>query len=177
MTRSGGILLTALALLIGVGGGAGLFTFVYGQGGSYLTNDPAACANCHVMEDHLSAWTSSSHRSVAVCNDCHAPHDLLAKWVTKGINGWNHSVAFTTGSYPEHLIMTDYNRRVTEEACRYCHTSLSEAVDGPAHEDEPRACLTCHSDVGHRSGSPLRSSRIARAPTPTAPLSTVTNHD
>ena len=57
-----------LGLLLGIGG----FTFIYARGASYLTNDPGACANCHVMQDHFDAWQRSSHRAVAVCNDCHA---------------------------------------------------------------------------------------------------------
>jgi hypothetical protein len=28
------------------------YTFVYAKGYSYLTNDPGACANCHIMADH-----------------------------------------------------------------------------------------------------------------------------
>lgn len=154
----------ALALAVGAGVGSGMFTFSYGKGASYLTNDPAACANCHVMEDYLAEWTRSSHRAVAVCNDCHAPHDLVGKLATKAINGWNHSVAFTTGNFPLHMRMTPYNRSVTEEACRYCHGEIAAAVDGVAH-DEERACLTCHSDVGHPDGPPIRSS------TPSLPTS------
>lgn len=140
--------LLLLGLALGAVVGSGVFTFGYGQGTSYMTNDPTACANCHVMQEYLSEWGRSSHRAVAVCNDCHAPHDFVGKWYTKALNGWNHSVAFTTGDYPVHMRMTDYNRGVTEEACRYCHSGLAEAVDGPGH-DEERACLTCHSGVGH----------------------------
>jgi hypothetical protein len=44
------ILVPALAgILIGLGG----YTFIYAKGYSYLTNEPAACANCHVMRDHF----------------------------------------------------------------------------------------------------------------------------
>ena len=55
-----------LGLLIGLGG----YTFAYARGYSYLTNDPAACANCHIMRDHFDAWTRSSHAAIAACNDC-----------------------------------------------------------------------------------------------------------
>ncbi len=143
-----------LAVTVGLAVGAGGFTFVYGQGASYLTNDPAACANCHVMQDQLDGWLQSSHRNVATCNDCHAPHDLLGKYWTKARNGWAHSVAFTTGNYPEHLRIKDFNLRVTEAACRDCHEAMAVAVDG-LHGDEPRTCVTCHRDVGHRSGPPI----------------------
>ena len=33
----------SLGVIAGIGG----YTFVYAKGASYLTNDPAACANCH----------------------------------------------------------------------------------------------------------------------------------
>jgi cytochrome c nitrite reductase small subunit len=46
----------AASLAIGVAIGIGAYTFVYAKGASYLTNDPAACANCHIMEEHYSAW-------------------------------------------------------------------------------------------------------------------------
>ena len=143
-----------LAVSVGTAVGLGGFTFVYGQGGSYLTNDPAACANCHVMRPQLDAWLQSSHRNVATCNDCHAPHDALGKLVTKARNGVAHSVAFTTGRYPERLRIKPYNLEVTEEACRYCHESMALTVHGPAGE-ESRGCVGCHNDVGHRSGAPL----------------------
>lgn len=55
------VLGTAIGLIIGVGG----YTFIYARGYSYLTNDPAACANCHVIQDYYNAWQKSSHHSVA----------------------------------------------------------------------------------------------------------------
>ena len=145
---------TVLAVALGLAMGTGGFTFIYGQGASYMTNDPNACANCHVMEGHLSGWLQSSHKDVATCNDCHAPHDLVGKYWTKARNGWAHSVAFTTGNFPEHIRIRDFNREVTEEACRYCHQEMVAAVDG-AGDAEPRACVTCHADVGHSDGALL----------------------
>jgi cytochrome c nitrite reductase small subunit len=69
---------------------------VYARGGSYLTDDPAACANCHVMREQYDGWIAASHRAVAVCNDCHTPPGLLGKYATKARNGFWHSVAFTS---------------------------------------------------------------------------------
>ena len=142
-----------LALSIGAAVGMGGFTFVYGQGASYLTNDPQACANCHIMGEQYSGWLQSSHRAVATCNDCHAPHDLVGKYWTKARNGYAHSYAFTTGDYPERLRIKKANLEVTESACRHCHEELVGAVD--ADGSEPRACVQCHSDVGHRGLAPL----------------------
>ena len=62
-----------LGVVIGVAVGIGAYTFVYARGWSYLTDDPAACANCHVMREQFDGWLKSSHRAVATCNDCHTP--------------------------------------------------------------------------------------------------------
>jgi cytochrome c nitrite reductase small subunit len=140
--------LTVIALGIAVG--TGLFTFGYANGASYLTDDPAACANCHVMEEQLAAWSRGSHRSVAVCNDCHTPPGLLPKYATKALNGWNHSLAFTTGRFPEPIRITARNREVTERACRKCHEPVVSAIDPHGREAADRlSCLACHRDVGH----------------------------
>ena len=90
-----------LGVLIGSMVGLGLYTFVYAKGYSYLSNDPKGCANCHVMEANYSAWLTSSHHTVATCNDCHAPHDLVGKYAVKATNGFFHSLAFTTGEFPD----------------------------------------------------------------------------
>lgn len=124
------------------------YTFIYAKGYSYMTNDPAACANCHIMEDHYRAWTKSSHRAVAVCNDCHTPPGLVPKYTVKAINGFNHSLAFTTGRFPEPLRITRMNFDVTEKACRKCHAAIVEAIEGPA-PGNGLSCIRCHSTVGH----------------------------
>ncbi len=63
----------AAAILAGAAVGLGSYTFIYAKGYSYVMNNPAACANCHVMRDHFDAWAKGSHRVVATCNDCHTP--------------------------------------------------------------------------------------------------------
>lgn len=148
----------SVALLAGAAIGTGLFTFGYARGASYLTNDPGACANCHVMEEQYAGWSRGSHRAVAVCNDCHTPPGLVPKYATKALNGWNHSLAFTTGRFPEPIRITERNRGVTEQACRKCHAEIVQAIDphsGPAsaagHDGTGAAlaCLSCHRDAGH----------------------------
>ena len=160
----------AAAVLGGMALGLGLFTFVYARGYSYLTNDPQACANCHIMTEHYGAWLRASHRAVATCNDCHTPHHVVGKYIVKAKNGFWHSFYFTVGGYPDPLRITEGNREVTEEACRYCHAEITEAIDhipqlgahavsagrnaaGPvlaaARSDEPISCIRCHKYVGH----------------------------
>lgn len=136
-------------LLLGTSIGVGGYTFYYAEGASYLSNDPAACNNCHIMNDQYDAWQKGSHHAVATCNDCHAPHDNLAhKYFVKGVNGFNHSFKFTTGHYEDNLEITDFNRAVTEQSCRHCHESVTHQIESPAGFDEI-SCIRCHSEVGH----------------------------
>ena len=86
--------------LLGVVLGLGGYTFTYAKGWSYVTDDPAACANCHVMNEQYEGWTKSSHRSVAVCNDCHVPHDFVRKYATKARNGFWHSLLLHDRALP-----------------------------------------------------------------------------
>lgn len=143
--------LVMVVVLLGVTAGVGFFTFGYAKGASYLTNDPAACANCHVMQSQYDDWRHSSHRSVAVCNDCHTPPGLVPKYIVKAKNGFWHSFYFTMGGFHEPIRITESNRRVTELACRKCHAAIVEAIDSHPHADEPYAtsCIRCHSEVGH----------------------------
>lgn len=140
----------SVVTLGGIAAGVGTYTFIYAEGASYLTNDPAACANCHVMNEQLDGWVAGSHRAAARCNDCHAPHDLLGKYTTKAVNGFLHSLAFTSGRYPDPIRITERNRRITEGACRHCHAELASRIEAPRHDGgDPVPCLQCHPGVGH----------------------------
>ncbi|MFO0608120.1 MAG: cytochrome c nitrite reductase small subunit [Polyangiales bacterium] len=147
-------LLTLLAAGVGALVGVGGFTFTYARGGAYLTNDPRACVNCHVMREQFEGWQHGSHRAVAGCNDCHAPPGLLPKLYVKARNGLHHSWAFTTGRFREPIQMGEFNRAVTEEACRGCHATIASAIETHAQGSVRRAdarvsCVRCHANVGH----------------------------
>ena len=141
----------AAAAIIGTAIGIGGFTFVYAKGGSYLTTDPRACANCHVMQEHFDAWRKSSHHAVAACNDCHAPPSGIPKYWVKAVNGWNHSVAFTSGDFHEPIRITPRNRAVTEAQCRRCHEAVISVMTGGGHGGDEISCIRCHGSVGHRT--------------------------
>jgi cytochrome c nitrite reductase small subunit len=140
--------LTLVAAIVGVALGVGGYTFVYAKGSSYLTNDPGTCANCHVMREHFDAWVKSSHRAVAMCNDCHTPGGPIGKYLTKASNGFRHSVAFTSGRYPDPVRIKAHNREVAERACRSCHQPIVQAI-ATAHADDGTSCVRCHAGVGH----------------------------
>ena len=141
-----------LGVTMGLAFGVGAYTFIYAKGASYLTNDPKACVNCHVMQEQYDGWIKSSHRSVATCNDCHTPHNFIGKYSTKAQNGFWHSFYFTLGNYPDPIQITERNRKVTENACRYCHADIVETIEGPSHprsDADRTSCLRCHRNVGH----------------------------
>ncbi len=139
----------AAAGLLGVLGGLGSFTFGYGDGLAYLQNDPAACANCHVMQASYDSWLKASHHAVATCNDCHLSHSPIAKWMTKADNGFFHSLAFTTDQFHEPIRIKPRNRRVAQAACLHCHLTFVNEMLPAAHGGDMAWCVQCHADVGH----------------------------
>ena len=135
----------AIGLVIGLGG----YTFLYARGASYLTDNPAACANCHIMQGQYDGWIKASHRRAAVCNDCHTPPGFLAKYTAKASNGFWHSFAFTTGRFSEPIRIGVRNRSITEQGCRTCHRAIVEAIEGPHRAGAKLSCIRCHGEVGH----------------------------
>lgn len=141
--------LLTLVILLGCLIGLGTFTFGYGEGHSYLSSNPTACINCHVMQSHYDSWLASSHKDVATCNDCHLSHHPVGKWITKADNGFFHSLAFTTDSFHEPIRIKPRNRRVTQQACLHCHADFVDALLPAVHGGETVSCVSCHSSVGH----------------------------
>lgn len=144
------------ALIFGVLVGLGLYTFRYAEGLSYFSNQPKACANCHIMQDELDSWAKSGHHHVAVCNDCHLPHSLVPKLVAKSRNGWNHSKAFTLQNFPEPIMIGPRNAEILQENCLRCHADFVHditAMQGTQAADTV-SCVHCHKNVGHAPTRP-----------------------
>jgi cytochrome c nitrite reductase small subunit len=142
------VALVVLGLALGAAAGLGAYTFVYARGYSYLLDDPQACGNCHVMREQLEGWMRGSHRGVATCNDCHTPHGLVGKYATKALNGWNHSLKFTTGEFHEPIRANARNQQIARESCAKCHAAVMETM-GIVAGGEPLPCVRCHGAVGH----------------------------
>ncbi len=139
----------SIGIVLGLGG----FTSSHAKGLSYLKDDPAACINCHVMEDQYTSWEHSSHREWATCNECHMPHGLIAKYFRKALNGWNHSLKFTSGNFPDPILIAKKNREVALDNCVNCHTPLvNDMLVGRGDGQEDVRCTDCHGSVGHRTG-------------------------
>lgn len=144
-------LLTGAA--VWVGGsllGVGLFTFGFGNGWAYLGSNPETCAQCHIMEPYLEAYERGPHREVATCNDCHMPHsNIVEKYTVKGILGFRHAYAFTTGNHPENLRASDLSANIIQASCLYCHGEMVADIHIPRTSEQEISCVRCHSDVGH----------------------------
>lgn len=152
-----------VAILVGLFIGLGSYTFIYAKGYSYLTNNPVACTNCHVMQSQYDAWMKSSHHSAATCNDCHTPHNILGKYAVKANNGFWHSFYFTTGWYPDTIEITRFDHKLTENACRRCHENITAAIDGNVVHGQAKGlqCTRCHDSVGHSEAASARLKAIS----------------
>ncbi|MGE5692163.1 MAG: cytochrome c nitrite reductase small subunit [Candidatus Zixiibacteriota bacterium] len=139
------------AVLMGLFFGLSGFTFHYAEGLSYLSNDPKACVNCHVMRDNFDSWQKGSHHAAATCNDCHVPHSLVSKLVTKLRNGYNHSKGFTFMDFPEPIRIKPANAMVLQKNCIGCHEKTVQdiAEHDETEEEESVLCVRCHTTVGH----------------------------
>ncbi len=138
-----------LAALIGVFLGVSGVTFRYAEGLSYLSNDPKACVNCHIMREEYDGWQKAPHHAAATCNDCHVPQDFLGKYWTKAEHGWRHSKGFTLQDFHEPIRMTPESRNVVVENCLRCHSDLLADLGTSDAHGVGIDCIKCHAGVGH----------------------------
>lgn len=140
------ILASLIGALLGVGG----FTFQYAEGLSYLSSDPKACVNCHIMQPQYDSWRKASHHAVAGCVDCHLPHDFIGKYFAKAENGYHHSKGFTFQDFHEPIMIKDKNARILQASCLHCHEGLvHNLVVGVGGDPDEVQCVHCHVTVGH----------------------------
>jgi cytochrome c nitrite reductase small subunit len=153
--------LLLLALLGGILIGLCAFTARYASGLSYLSNDPRACANCHIMNEQLDSWRKGPHHAVATCNDCHVPPHFPAKYIAKARNGYHHSKGFTFQparpdepgaqlTFEEPIRIKEKNSQILQDNCLRCHGDfVHEIVRGASWAQDAIRCVHCHSSVGH----------------------------
>lgn len=126
---------------------------------SYLSHDPRACINCHVMNTQFATWEHSSHAETATCVDCHLPRgNLVAKYFAKADDGWRHSVAFTLNTYNHTISISSRGETRVQENCISCHErSVANIISNSQKYDvfeDPnvlsgRTCWSCHEGVAH----------------------------
>lgn len=155
------LLAVVFTVALGIMAGTGVFTFHYGEGFSYFSKDPAACANCHIMQPQYDSWQKASHHTVATCVDCHLPHEFVAKYIAKAENGYWHSKGFTFQDFHEPIRIREKNVEVLQENCLSCHQQMvHELAPGATKLLDEVNCIHCHASVGHGPpgglGGPLR---------------------
>lgn len=143
---------------LGVLLGSGIYVARISRAGSYLSDDPATCINCHVMKPYYASWQHSSHARVATCNDCHVPHDTaLNKYLFKAKDGMRHSTIFTLRKEPQVLRATEEAKHVIQGNCVRCHTELVSELNGINVHGGDRSCVDCHRETPHGRASSLSS--------------------
>ena len=138
----------SVGMFVGLGG----YTFQYAEGFSYLSNNPKACINCHVMRDNYRSWLKGAHHNAATCNDCHVPHVFPANLLAKAENGWNHSFKFTFRNYKTPIEIRPVNRARLRDNCIRCHgAQISRMESHPVKVSDDINCVDCHTSVGHNA--------------------------
>lgn len=139
-----------ILILFGIVIGLGCYSFIYARGYSYMSDNPMACVNCHIMQENMDTWQRSSHHHVAKCNDCHLPHNIVGKYAVKAMNGFAHSSAFTLQNFHEPIRIKEHSLNVVKNSCISCHQPMIQAMDqmDAVHNDKAN-CLHCHRSTGH----------------------------
>lgn len=162
----------------GIAAGLGAYAMYMSRAHSYVSDDPSACINCHIMTPYYQSWQHSSHSQWATCNDCHVPHSSMAsKYAFKAMDGLYHSAVFTIKGEPQVIRPRDGSKEVIMNNCIRCHTHLNtEFVKtgmltyADVKEGQGKACWDCHREVPHTEVSNLSSSPNVIAPMPKSPV-------
>jgi len=131
--------------------GLGFYLLRLSNAVSYLSDDPQACVNCHIMTPQYITWNHSSHREVAHCNDCHVPHNnVFNKYFFKAKDGMYHASVFTLRAEPQVIHAREPSMKVIQANCIRCHED--QVTDArllglvPSHRlvRTGRTCWECH---------------------------------
>lgn len=158
--------------------GLAAYTLYMSRAHSYLSDDPSACVNCHIMAPYYQSWHHSSHAQWATCNDCHVPQDNLFKqYGFKAMDGLYHAAVFTFKDEPQVIRPRDASYEVIMDNCIRCHTQLNtEFVKtgmisyADVKQGKGKACWDCHTQIPHTKVSNLSSSPHAIVPLPESPV-------
>ena len=169
-----------LFIIGGVICGLGGYLLYISRAYTYMTDNPSACINCHIMTPYYQSWMHSSHSQWTTCNDCHLPQDnVFNKYAFKAVDGLYHSAVFTLKGEPQVIRARDASSKVIMNNCIRCHTQLNtEFVNTGMIEyvqvqnGEGKACWDCHREVPHTVVSNLSSSPNVIAPMPQSPVPT-----
>lgn len=167
-----------LFVVSGVLVGLGAYTIYISRAFSYLSDNPEACINCHIMTPYYSSWRHSSHAEWATCNDCHVPHNnIFNKYAFKAKDGLYHAAVFTMDAQPTAIRPREASSSVIMNNCIRCHQDLNTAMVNTGMvsyhetlEGKGKACWDCHQNVPHTKVSSIFSAPNAVAPLPKSPV-------
>ena len=158
-------------LLLGILIGLVLFILHAARATSYLSDDPKACVNCHVMAPQFATWERGSHGKVTNCNDCHVPQDnFINKYLFKASDGLRHSFMFTFRLEPQVIQIKHAGKKAVQQNCIRCHSNVIHPISLRAIsaksiiEEEERYCWDCHRETPHGRVNSLSSTPYARVP-------------
>lgn len=150
---------------MGAAVGSAAYVSVISNASGYLSDDPEACINCHIMTPQYATWRNSSHREVATCNDCHVPHDsTIRKFWFKANDGLRHSALFTFRMERQVIEAEPASKQVIQDNCVRCHSETLRAVGAPKIHTIERSCIECHREVPHGRVHSLSSTPNAAVP-------------
>jgi cytochrome c nitrite reductase small subunit len=150
----GGIILGMLAVTVRVS-----------EAYSYISDDPKACENCHIMTTQYATWERSSHREVATCTDCHIPHEnIVRKYAFKAKDGLRHTLMFTFRMEPQVIRPILASKKVIYDNCLRCHQQKQLSQLNLLCTSE-RNCTECHRTVPHGDVDSISATPNVRRPT------------
>ena len=163
-------------ILLGIFFGLVLLTLHVGRATSYLSDEPSACVNCHVMAPYFATWQNSSHARFTVCNDCHVPqNNVFEKYFFKASDGLRHSYMFTFRLEPQVIRIHEAGRNAVQNNCIRCHSEQIHPISVRAitaqsvQEHGEGYCWDCHRETPHGRVNSLTSTPFARTPQLSAP--------
>lgn len=164
-------------ILLAILSGLFLYLVYLSNAGSYLSDRPEACVNCHIMAPQYATWVHSSHREWSHCNDCHVPHNnVINKYYFKAKDGLRHATIFTLRKEPQVIHIKHAGEKVVQDNCIRCHTELIYNIKVAAIQPNfhsirtERQCWECHQEVPHGRVNSLSSTPYAKVPLPESPV-------
>lgn len=160
-----------LIVLAGIFVGLVIYMLYISNAISYLSDDPKACVNCHVMNPQYATWQRGSHGKVATCNDCHVPqNNFINKYWFKANDGLRHATYFTMRWEPQVIQIKAAGKKAVQENCIRCHSNLVHpiglrAINNKDVEDQTeKFCWDCHRETPHGRVHSLSSTPYANIP-------------
>lgn len=145
-----------VSIITGMLFGFSFLAIYLSRAGSYLSDEPEVCVNCHVMSPHYATWFHSSHREVATCNDCHVPQEnIFRSYFFKAKDGYRHSRIFIFKNEPQIIQIKEEGIIAVQNNCLRCHidqvhpVSLANVTGVNYKYGEGKLCWDCHRHVPH----------------------------